>query len=174
MKTPEEIMEIALNGLLAEKAHDDLGIYPRAIKGGPNAYEERGDYQNGWNAAVMAYTHKMVVFESFLNSLDERHRKALQTLMFDEAVMLAERDDKVNIWLCVNDTFYYAADAEDVSVDDLPLLAELYEKYDWYGLIAWVGWKRDMEPLKTKCKFLDKDEYKSAVDFFRTYDGNKK
>ena len=38
-----------------EKALDeatDIGIYPKAVVGGPNPYEKRSDYQNGWNAAL--------------------------------------------------------------------------------------------------------------------------
>lgn len=111
----------------------------------------------------MTYTHKLVVLERFINDLSEEHRKALETLMFDEALMLSERDDEVTVWLCVNDIFYYAADAEDVEIKELPLLAEIYDKFGWDGLIAWVAIKRGMEPLRRK---FDKTvEYKSAVKF---------
>lgn len=30
----------------------DVGVYPAAIVGGPNAYEQRSEWQNGWNAAT--------------------------------------------------------------------------------------------------------------------------
>lgn len=171
MKTAEEIRRLALDGLLADKAHSDMGIYPKSIKGGPNAYEERNDYQNGWNDAVMAYTHKLVVYEGFINSLAEEQRVALETLLFDESLHLAERDDKVHIWLCVNDTFYYAADAEDVSVSDLPLLAKLYEQFDWKGLVAWVARKRDMEPLERK--FEKTEEYERALAYIDEHSKEK-
>jgi hypothetical protein len=33
--------------------HIDLGVFPASIKSGPNAYDDRSDYQNGWNAALI-------------------------------------------------------------------------------------------------------------------------
>ena len=163
MKTQEELMEIALNGLLSERAIDDLGIYPKSIVGGPNAYEERNDYQNGWNEAIMKYTHKMVVYENFLGGLSDEVKSALVTLLFDDSIMLHERDDKVSVWINVNDTFYYAADMEDIAIEDLPTLAYMYEHYDDDGIVAWVAKKRDMEPLETK--FEKTDNYLAAMDY---------
>jgi hypothetical protein len=37
----------------------DIGIYPRAIIGGPNAYSERSEWQNGWNACAMEMVKKI-------------------------------------------------------------------------------------------------------------------
>ena len=36
----------------------DLPIYPASIQNGPNAYTERTDYQNGWNAASMRHSEE--------------------------------------------------------------------------------------------------------------------
>ena len=30
----------------------DIGVYPAAIANGPNAYDQRSEWQNGWNAAA--------------------------------------------------------------------------------------------------------------------------
>lgn len=30
----------------------DVGVYPASIVGGPSAYEQRSEWQNGWNAAI--------------------------------------------------------------------------------------------------------------------------
>ena len=170
MKTSEEIRKLAINGLLAEKAQDDMGIYPAAIKGGPNAYDKRSDWQEGWNAAVMAYTNKLVAYEEFMNSLSNEQRQALESLLFDESLMLDEHDGKVILYLNVNDTFYYAADAEDVQLDDLPTLAYLFEHYDWQGLVAWVAKKRDMDPLEGK--FTKTDEYYKAIEYLNNEDSD--
>lgn len=155
MKTPEEIRQLAIEGCINEKAHDDLGIYPRSVQGGSNAYEQRSDYQNGWNDAIMEHTQKVIKIHNYLDTLKPEHRTALENLMLEEVIQLAVRDDKTSLWLNVNDTFYYAADGEDFEPGDLPKLNELYEKYGWQGIIAWVAKKRNMEPLPTKFKKTD-------------------
>lgn len=39
---------------------DELGIYPMSVTGGPDAYEKRTEYMDGWNAALMQATNLMV------------------------------------------------------------------------------------------------------------------
>jgi hypothetical protein len=166
MKTPDEIRQLAIEGCINEKAHDDLGIYPQAVSGGANAYEKRSDYQNGWNDAIMRQTQKAIRIHNFLDTLSKEQRTALETLLLEDVVQLSDRDDKMYMWLNVNDIFYYAADGEDFEVNDLLKLTELYEKYDWAGIIAWVAKKRNMEPLPTKYKKTDKylEAFKSLGD----------
>lgn len=163
MKNPAEIRQIALDGLVMGKALDSIGLYPKSIVGGENAYEERNEYQNGWNEALISYTESMSALTGFINSLDEKNKQAIETMMFSDAFMLNLHDNKVNMWLCVNDVFYPAADAEDISLEDLPVLAELYEQYDYPGIVAWVAKKRNIEPIKDKRKYLDMNAYSNAI-----------
>jgi len=53
----------------------ELGIYPAKVTGGPNPYEERNDFQNGWNAAVikMAEEQARVLVEIGLGDGGESH-----------------------------------------------------------------------------------------------------
>lgn len=37
-----------------------MGIYPMSMKGGPKDYEQRTEFMEGWNAAVMEITRKYV------------------------------------------------------------------------------------------------------------------
>lgn len=163
MKTLEEIRQLAIEGCISEKAHDDMGIYPQSVIGGPHAYEKRNDYQNGWNDAVMQHTQKVIKIHNFLDTLSKEQRLALENLLLEEVVEFSDRNDKVQLWLNVNDTFYYAADGEDFEPSDLPKLNELYEKYSWSGIIAWVAKKRGMEPLPKKFNKTQayEDAYKS-------------
>ena len=40
----------------------DVGVYPKAVRGtGDGDYEERSDYQNGWNAATKDVIDRYVV-----------------------------------------------------------------------------------------------------------------
>lgn len=174
MKTQQEILDIALHGLMSEKAHDALGVYPAANACGPNPYEKRNDFQEGWNAAIMAYYHKRVVFGDFIETLTDEQKTALNTLIFSDDFELYEHNDEVSLCLNMNDTFYYAADSEDVCPEDLPLVAQLYDKYDYHGLTAWAAKKRNMEPLERKRKYWDTPKYREAIAFLEIYDGDSK
>lgn len=39
---------------------DELGIYPQSVTGGAGAYEQRTEFMDGWNAALMQATSLMV------------------------------------------------------------------------------------------------------------------
>ncbi len=149
MKTPEQIKEMAINSILLEKACDSIGIYGASVAG-PNGYKERSDYQNGWNDAITKEVHRWVLFEKFFSSLPPDEKKALGDLLLEEdgIIQFNEQNEKVNLWLVVNDAFYYAADGEDIAIQDLMLLCSLYKDFGWDGIVAWVAVKRDMEPLQ--------------------------
>lgn len=62
----------------------------------------------------------------------------------------------------LNDTFSYAsADAERVTEDQVPLLADLYQRFDHAGVVAWAAWRRGCEPIKE----LRTETYNSARAF---------
>ena len=152
MKTIEELRKIAIEGRLQEKAQDDLGIYPQGAYDEKNNYTPRTEWQNGWNAAVMEQTKNVCAYHDFLGTLTKEQRTALEDLLLDNIIELSKNDDKTTLWLNVNDIFYTAADGEDFSIEDLPLLAGLQSKYGFDGVIAWVAKKRNLEPLSFKFK----------------------
>jgi hypothetical protein len=49
----------ALRYRRAFRVFANTGIYPQAISGGPNAYSERSEWQNGWNACAMEIAKKI-------------------------------------------------------------------------------------------------------------------
>lgn len=62
--------------------------------------------------------------------------------------------DKLNL----NDTFGWGcADCEDVTDEEYPVLAELYWKYGYCGMLYWVSKKRDWERSEFKDinRFID-------------------
>lgn len=42
-----DLKQKAIEGLLWQKAYEDLGIYPNSISGGPTAYEKRSERMEG-------------------------------------------------------------------------------------------------------------------------------
>jgi len=63
--------------------------------------------------------------------------------------------------LC-NDTFGYAcADAEEVGEHDVDVLTEVFKKYEWDGVIAFVSKKRGVEVIKE----LRTERYKEAMEY---------
>lgn len=63
----------------------------------------------------------------------------------------------VVVFMCCNDIFYYAADAEDITFDELPELYKLYEKDKKWGSVKWVCMKRNARPLAHIIKHMKKD-----------------
>ena len=153
MKTLEELRKLAIDGRIYEKAHDDLGIYPQTNTDDKGSFIPRTEWQNGWNDAVMEHTRNAILYYKFMETLTEEHRVALENLLLDDVIYLHKgKEDKVYLWLNVNDIFYLAADMEDVLPEDLPLLASLQERYGFGGILAWVAKKRNMEPIAFKYK----------------------
>ncbi len=100
----------------------------------------------------MEQTKNVVAYHDFLDTLSKEQREALEDLLLDNVVELANSKGKIVLWLNVNDIFYTAADGEDFSIDDLPTLSSLNNKYGFDGIIAWVAKKRNLEPLSFKYK----------------------
>jgi len=74
-----------------------------------------------------------------------------------------ELDDYDNGWRAVvicNDVFYYAADSQRLPPHREHEIREMFEKYGWAGVTAWVAFERGEEPLK---EIQDK-EYLKAME----------
>lgn len=57
----EELEQVKAERDAWENAHHDIGLYPAAMRGfGSADYEQRSDYQNGWNAAVKAFLEEYI------------------------------------------------------------------------------------------------------------------
>ena len=61
----------------------------------------------------------------------------------------------MRLYLLVNDIFCPGSDAETITLDDVPELYDGCLKYDWVGIVAWVGKKRNKEPWRNKPKNYD-------------------
>lgn len=139
-----------LDSLLWEAAVDDMGIYPRStVRDGVET--QRTERQDGWNEAVMAMTKKHGVLTAWAAALTNEQLTPVRVLLDadGEPLHLGLRDGAVVMFLNFSDTFGYAsADAERVTLDDLPEIARLWQQHGYYGTVAWAAQKRREEPVK--------------------------
>jgi hypothetical protein len=72
-------------------------------------------------------------------------------------------EDAIPCLLC-NHTFYYAsADAENFEESDIDIIIDLYKRFAYAGVTAWIAAKRGIEPLSE----LNNDAYKLAVEYLK-------
>ena len=151
-----------IHSLLLEAALDCVGIYPQSFFELDGSVKLRNEWENGWNAAIISLTHNWSQLCIWFNTLSLIQKETISFLLSKDALKLSIRDEEICLWLLMNDTFYYAsADGEDVSLEELPVVLEIYNKYNENGLTAWVAHKRNeppLDPLITKT-YLEAKEY---------------
>lgn len=166
--------------------HNVVGRYPRSIERHDpdlvHVVEKLGDEANGEYAElsiieipdgarydIFEIKGKESVSLSTINNEIEKELINLKLAMYlaslDVVFLLPNKpknsDDFVVAINC-NDTFVYAcADAEEIGLEYMPTLLELYNKFSWSGVVALAAKLRLATPLKA---YLDSDYYK-AVDY---------
>lgn len=149
-------MKKNIEALLLAAVHNDTGIYPAVFVKG-NEKTERTAWQDGWNACLIEMTDKWGKMNKWYKSLPEETQSIVFEMLEEDILLLSIDDAMVSPWILMNDTFSYAsADGEDVSIDELPLVANIWKQYKQNGLIAWAAKKRGFQPIK---KYLT-GEYK--------------
>ena len=152
-------IELALN----ELAIDSMGIYPQARIDENNVRTERTEWQNGWNAAIIEFRQRACAFEEWFSKLPAEVSSMIGEMLPEEVVRLSLNKDKnITMWVLMNDTFYFAcADGEDITMEEIPLLYQLWKKFSWYGLVAIVSKKRKQLPLQA----VQTEEFNAALAY---------
>lgn len=164
--------DVELIHALSSAAREDMGIYPmnhfKRDESGELAEYTRTEWQNGWNAAILALTQKESAIHGWWARLDPQLRALLRPLLVpeglddDPTLVIREASGAVRLLLPINDTFAYAtADVEEVPLDhaSLAALGYLRANYGWRGLVAWAALSRGEKPLGQ----LVDDEYLAAL-----------
>lgn len=141
------------------EASDCVGIYPAAVMG-----RKRTEWQDGWNAASLALMHQKHAAIDWFRALPPDVQPVVSELLIADAIGLHFEKEKVRTaYVLLNDVFDYAcADCEDVSLEEMPLLAEVYRAHQFDGIVAWASNKRDgIGPIKQ----LDTNGYREAKAF---------
>jgi len=87
--------------------------------------------------------------------LEKIRAQAFYQLVKNEVGFVVESEDApehFGLLLNVNDTFAFAcADAELVAWEDMVEVYDLYNRYGYHGIVAWVARKRNMRPITCSC-----------------------
>ena len=138
-----EVQRDALIHLLAvEKAETSLGVFPRATTRNGETFK-RTEKQEGWNEALMAMSVHAEEMEPFLRELPD---SVLQMIIYDIIDVTMDGGKPVMFVNC-NDLFYWAcADAEDITLEDIPDLERAISECPNLGHLLWCCRKRGMRP----------------------------
>ena len=152
-------IELALN----ELAIDSMGIYPQANIDENNVKTERTEWQSGWNAAIIKIRERICAFDKWFTELPADASSMIGEMLPEEIIRLyLNKDETITMWILMNDTFYFAcADGEDITMEEIPLLYQMWKQFDWYGLVAIVSKKRKQLPLKE----VQTEEFQKALEY---------
>lgn len=108
-----------------------LGIFPKAVLSGPNQYEKRSDFQEGWNAAVFETIDSVDKQLKMVDTGDEN----LWFLILSQLGSFANDRFILNM----NDTFGYAESYGcEVKPEEYREVATLVMSYGFWGAAYWV------------------------------------
>jgi hypothetical protein len=158
-KVFDKYREQALNGIAWELVHDNLGIYPQSVTGGPNAYEKRTDYMEGHNACVTQATELYSKVWSWIESLPIEHKDLVVDLLIAEKIKVS-LNKEIEMFVNCSDVFYWAcSDAEVVEFSELSDLVACFEVSPNYGGDLWCAKKRGMRPQTACYRLYPKDQW---------------
>lgn len=135
---------------LLEAARTSLGIYPQSITR-DGVTSQRTPWQDGWNAAILALLKNYEGITTWIAALPIETAQTVRELIAADVLYLHFKNDIVTCFVAMSDTFEYAcADAEDVTVEELPLVAGIWRDYGADGLTAWAATRRDEAPIRER------------------------
>lgn len=154
-----ELRERALDGIAWELAHDNVGIYPAAIKGGPNAYEKRTERMEGHNECVTVFTQNYSKISDWIEQIPAEHKTLVEDMLIAEKIKIS-CNKEVSFWVDCSDLFFWAcADGEDIGLSEFTDLAECYKLSPRYGGWLWCAKKRGMRPQTACYPYIPKEQW---------------
>lgn len=75
------------------------------------------------------------------------------------------KEETIVLFINVNDCFAPAADAESLTLAELPTLFRLYEDKEFFGIIEFVALKRGIQPVKSlKSKMIANEVWSPKLE----------
>lgn len=161
----KNIENVDLRYYFKEQATRSMGIYPKASYNEDGEKHERTAYENGWNDAIIKLIQKEIQINDWFTSLLEKEKEYVKYLLKYDIITLSPRKDKMDIYINCNDVFYPAADGEVITINDFEILVDLNWGFGWYGVIAWIAMKREIEPISDVYK--NHKSYKEAKEYLK-------
>lgn len=146
MKTYDKLLKKAIRGAVVERALD-IGTYPKSIAGGPNPYTKRTPYMNGWNACQSAQFKMISKIEDWLGNISAQQKEAAEYLLLNDVIFFSNENELLRAFVSINAVFNDVCDSEVIEDNELVAVATLHQKFDKDGIVVWVSFKRDKEPV---------------------------
>lgn len=153
------LREKALDGIAWELAHDNIGIYPQAIVGGPNAYAKRTERMEGHNECSTALIDYYSRIADWIEEIPAEHKTLAEDMLITEKLRIG-CNNEISLWVNCSDLFFWAcADGEDIELSELLDLAECYKLSPQYGNWLWCSRKRGMRPQTACYPYIPKEQW---------------
>lgn len=142
-----------------------MGIYPASIKEN-NIIKKRTEWQEGFNAYGTELLEKWDLLESWYDSLNLDNQYLIKYLVRNDIIYLSVKKSEIYILVNLNDIFMYAcSDCENVELDEISIIYDLYNKYDFDGIIAYFSIKNKIKPIKERRT----TKYKNAKKYIENF-----
>lgn len=155
-----EDIPVAVRLALYDKSEEDMSIYAQASIDAKGVRTERTPWQDGWNEACISYTKKKIKFTDWYRSLPVEIKDQIGELLVADQLDLSDREP-IEMWVNLNDVFCYAADAEKVTMEEIPAIYNAFKKHGWEGIVAYFSIKLNASAIKGLAK---SEKLKTAID----------
>lgn len=148
------------DAILLKKVLDNIGMYPKSTIDKEGNKKERTEFQDGHNKAILEITKDAIELDGWYNKLNNIEQDVIKKFILMDEFQFFFTDDGIKFCVLVNDTFYYStADCEEIEPHELTKVRDLYDKYGYNGVIAWVAHKRGEDILEQ----LENEKYLTAL-----------
>lgn len=107
----------------------------------------RTAYEDGWNAAVMDISHRWQRLTKWAATLSSPHQETLMYLLDSSVVEISMDGEDIVVLAHVGDVFSHTADNEEIELQVLPTVLDIFHRFGHDGLVAYVSHKRGQAPL---------------------------
>jgi hypothetical protein len=139
----KKFRKLAIEAMSAAIACDNQGYYPQSIVGGEHAYEKRTEAMEAHNNTLTELLQDRVAVSRFFKTLPD----TVVDLILDGCITITVNDDKCTMYVDCSDVFFWGcADAEEITVEQIPELLECYKQSQGLGGILWCAKTRQFRP----------------------------
>lgn len=152
----KKLKALALEGIFRKAAHDNVGIYPQAVRGGDSAYENRTERMEGWNECGSEHFNNYYKAVEWFSTLPEEVKDVVSCLLLENRLDIRLDDDSCQLSVNCNDMFFWGcADGEDVAIEEIPALQECWTLAPENGTDLWISRKRCERPQGAYYTYID-------------------
>lgn len=155
----ERLQSLAINGVLWDAAHDNVGIYPQSVRGGECAYEKRTERMEGWNECVSAHAHNFYALRKWYDKIPAESKNELTDLLLADKISVSVNDKECSCYINCSDMFVWGcSDSEDITFDDFASLRECLTLTPC-GTDLWVCRKRGQRPQGAYYSYIPEEHW---------------